>query len=322
MEASNLSEAAILSTFEEHPIVVVCAADNNYSMPLAVTIRSAMENFNSDRKLLWFVIDGGITQGNKRRIVKSLSSGMLASGQCELRWLPSPKVFDDKVNLSDQLPSSQPLPNAAFYRLLIPEMLPKEFKKAIYMDCDVAVNTSLEQLWGIDLGENYLLAAKNAYSHTISHPTSGLLNWRELGFSPDDKKFSSGVLVLNLEKWRSDDMCAKAVDYLAHNQQYIRWHDSDVLHAIVKRQWKEIDFRWNFYKERFTLSPEEAKDAFILHFMSKSKPWVAIEKTAESDLFFHYLKMTDWSSYKHTVPQRLWRRLKREFRNLQSKFSK
>lgn len=322
MEVTNLPETATLSTLEEHPVVVVCAADNNYSMPLAVAIRSAMENFRSNRKLLWFVIDGGITSRNKRRILKSLNSEMFNSGQCEVRWLPKPQVFDDKVVLSDQLPSSQSLPNAAFYRLVIPDLLPEQFTKAIYLDCDVAVNASLEKLWDINLGENYILATRNAYRHTISHPTSGLLNWKELGFSPDSKKFASGVIVLNLEKWRFDNMSAKALNYLANNQKYIRWHDSDVLHAIIKDKWKEIDFRWNFYKERFILSPEEAKDAFILHFMSKSKPWVAIEKTAESDLFFHYLRLTDWSSYKHTVPQRLWRRLKREFRNFESKIFK
>jgi lipopolysaccharide biosynthesis glycosyltransferase len=319
MEASNLSKAVTLSTLEQHPVVVVCAADNNYSMPLAVTIRSAMENFKSSRKLFWFVIDGGITQHNKRRILKSLVPEMLSSGQFEIIWLPKPEVFDDKVVLSDQLPSAQSLPNAAFYRLLIPDILPEVINKAIYMDCDVAVNASLEKLWEIDVKDNYIMAARNAYLHTISHPKSGLLNWRELGFAADDKKFASGVLVLNLEKWRSDGISTKALDYLAHNQDYIRWHDSDVLHAIVKHQWKEVDFRWNYYKERFELSPEEAKNAFILHFMSKSKPWVAVEKTAESDLFFHYLQLTDWSGYKHTIPQRLWRRLKREIKSLQSK---
>lgn len=321
METSNLSGVAGTSALKTHPIVAVCAADNNYAIPLAVTIRSALENFNSQQKLLWFVIDGGITQRNKRRIQRSLNVEMLTSGQCELRWLPKPEVFDDRVNLSDQLPSSQPLPNAAFYRLLLAEILPKEFKKAIYMDCDVAVNTSLEKLWEIELEDNYILSTPNPYSHTISHPEAGLLNWRELGFSANDKKFTSGVLVFNLEKWHTDNMCAKALEYLAQNRQYIRWHDSDVLHAIVKQQWKELDGKWNFYKDR-SASLEEVNNAFIVHFMSKSKPWIAIEKTVESDLFFRYLKMTDWSGYKHTIPQRLWRRLKREVKNLQTRLAR
>jgi lipopolysaccharide biosynthesis glycosyltransferase len=320
METSNLLNETDLSTIEEEPIVVVCAADNNYAMPLAVTIRSAMENFNSSRKLLWFVMDGGIVQRNKRRILKSLNSEMLTSGQCEIRWLSKPEVFDDNVILSDQLPSSQYVPNPTFYRLLLPNLLPKQFKKAIYMDCDVAVNANLEKLWEIDIDDNYILAARNANSHTISHPDSGLLNWRELGFAADDNKFAAGVLVINLEKWRADDLCTKAMDYLANNEQYIRWHDSDVLHAVVKNQWGAVDGKWNFYKDRCG-SQEEVNNAFLVHFISPSKPWIAIEKTHESNLFFHYLRMTDWAGYKHTVPQRLWRRLKREIKGFKSKFS-
>jgi lipopolysaccharide biosynthesis glycosyltransferase len=321
METSNSLNIAASSTLEEEPIVVVCSADNNYALPLAVTMRSALENLNSSRKLLWFVIDGGISPRNKRRILKSLDSDRLTSEQLEIRWIAKPESIDDKFVISDRLPNlkMQHLPNSAYYRLLIPELLPDRLTKAIYLDCDIAVNASLEKLWDVEIGENYILAARNAYSRTVSHEPDGLMNWKELGFSADDRKFASGILVLNLEKWRSDNMCNKALDYLVNNLQYIRWHDSDVLHAIVKHQWGEVDVRWNFYKGR-ALTEEEANDAFIIHYISPEKPWIAIEKTPDRDVFFHYLRMTDWSGYKHTVPQRLWRRLKREVKTLQSKF--
>lgn len=319
METSNSLNTTISSTLEE-PIVVVCSADNNYALPLAVTIRSALENLNSNRNILWFVIDGGISQHNKRRILKSINCEKISPGQFEIKWLPKPEAIDDTVVISERLPNlkMQHLPNSAYYRLLIPALLPSEINKAIYLDCDIVVNASLEELWDIEIGENYILAARNAYSRTVSHEPDGLMNWKELGFSADDKKFASGILVINLDKWRADDMCNKALDYLAKNLQYIRWHDSDVLHAIVRRQWGEVDVRWNFYKGR-ALTEQEANDAFIIHYISPEKPWIAIEKTPDRDVFFHYLRMTDWSGYKHTVPQRLWRRLKREVKSFRSK---
>jgi lipopolysaccharide biosynthesis glycosyltransferase len=301
----------------EDPIVVVCGADNTYAMPLAVTIRSAVENLNSDRKLIWYVIDGGITPGNKRRILKSMPQSLLGN-QLEIRWVRRPDVFSDEVVLSDHLPSLQDLPNATFYKLLIPDVLPKEFKKAIYMDCDVIVNESLTKLWDIEMGDNYLLSRVNSCVPSVSHP-DGLLDWEQLGFRPDDKKFAAGVLVFNLDKWRADDLCAKALNYLANNKQYIRWHESDVLHAVVVRQWGIIDSQWNAYKG-ITMSEAELKDAFIVHYMSMAKPWVVKEKSPASDWYFRYLRMTDWSGYNHTAPQRLWRRLKREVKKLRSKF--
>jgi len=305
MKTSNYVNETLLSTPLNEPIVVVCAADDNYAMPMVVTIRSALENLDNSRKLLLCIMDGGITKRNKRRIVKSLSLK-----QCEIKWIPRPDVFDDKIILSDQLPSLKFLPNATFYKLLIPSLLP-QFAKAIYLDCDLVVRESLEKLWNLDLEENYLLSPETKDVITVSHPNFGLLNWKELGFSADDKRLTAGVLVFNLEKWRTDNMCTKALEYLVHNHQYIRWHESDVLAAIVGRQWGVLDSRWNRVEARF-LTDEEVKDSFILHFTSYSKPWIAIEKNPASELFFRYLAMTDWSGYRHTIPQRLWRRLKRE----------
>lgn len=53
MPLDNLNiEIKLESTVENDPIVVVCAADNNYAMPLAVTVRSAILNLKSKRKIL------------------------------------------------------------------------------------------------------------------------------------------------------------------------------------------------------------------------------------------------------------------------------
>ena len=52
----------------DESVVVVCASDDNYAMPLAVTLCSAVKNFKSHRKLDIFIIDGGISDKNKSKI--------------------------------------------------------------------------------------------------------------------------------------------------------------------------------------------------------------------------------------------------------------
>lgn len=59
------------------PIVMVCAADNNYAMPLAVTVRSALANLRSDRQIVLFILDGGISNTKKSKIIRSLDSKQL-----------------------------------------------------------------------------------------------------------------------------------------------------------------------------------------------------------------------------------------------------
>lgn len=290
------------------PIVVVCSADDNYAMPLAITIRSVLENLAPDRRMLLFIIDVGIESSNRNRILKSLKSD-----RCEIQWIPKPTVFNNVADLNQY--GFQNLSIATWYRLVIPELLSAELTKAIYLDCDLVIKADLGKLWDVDIADNYLLAVTGKYVPCVSHPR-GLLNWEELGFDRADKYFGAGVLVFNLEKWRSANMCTKAVEYALNNQQYIRWTDNDVLVAMLRNQWGELDPRWNCPEPR-TLTAKEIEDAFILHFTSAAKPWIAIEQYPATDLFFNYLEMTDWSGYKHTVPQRLWRRLKREVKNFQ-----
>src|SRR4029079_7801651 len=50
--------------------VVVLAADDNFAMPLAVTIRSALENLAPDRTLRIYVLDAGIKDETKSRLVQ------------------------------------------------------------------------------------------------------------------------------------------------------------------------------------------------------------------------------------------------------------
>lgn len=301
----------------DDPIVVVCAADNNYAMPLSVTIRSALENLGSDRHLLLFVIDGGMSERNKQRFLKSIDLE-----KCEIRWLSQPEALINEAviptNVYLAAPEVKHITITAWYRLLIPDLLPAYIKKAIYLDCDLVVAGDLGELWDIDIKDNYLLAVwriKRLLNRRACHILS---NWKELGLSEDDKYFNSGVLVLNLEKWRSENLCIKSLKYIAEKQQYIPWGDQDVLNAIVAGHWAELDPKWNcMAADLQSMTKEEVASLSILHFSTAAKPWIAIEQYPATDLFFHYLEMTDWSGYKHTVPQRLWRRLKREVKNFQ-----
>lgn len=310
-------------------IVVVCAADNNYAMPLAVTVRSAIENLKGERKLILFIVDGGIKKQNKRKILKSLPSD-----KCQVNWIADPAEQLGKVGASRQLNFGD-LPHlsiSSYYRILISELLPRQYSKAIYLDCDVVVTEDLNRLWDIDIQDNYLLSVQEIVCPYVSSP-QGLVNYKELGIPADTKYFTPGVLVLNLEKWRMDNTSTKCVEYLEKNQQYIRWHDTCVLNAVVAGKWAEIDPRWNqtpsvyrFTSWKDTPFSEEAfnnlvHNPYIIHFANPAKPWNSREQHPFNHLFFHYLDMTAWSGWRFTIWRRLWRRINREIKQFRSLIS-
>jgi len=52
-------------------IVVATASDENYAIGMAVTIRSTLDNLKAGRRLRVYVLDGGITDATKVRMLRS-----------------------------------------------------------------------------------------------------------------------------------------------------------------------------------------------------------------------------------------------------------
>lgn len=302
---------------QNEPIVAVCAADDRYAMPLAVVIRSTLENLNSDRQIIFFIIDGGIKRKNKNKILRSIDGN---SKQCQIKWV---QPFDNALN---NMYISGHITAAAYLRLLIPSLLPSHFRKAIYLDCDLVVQGDLGRLWDIDIADNYLLAVQGIGVSYVSSP-NGLANYQELGIPAHYKYFNSGVMAINLEKWRTDKISTEIICYLQQNQEYLRWWDQDGLNAILAGKWGELEPRWNqtpgFHKRSWQDSPFSEEDfnnarwnPYIVHFASAQKPWNSIKsrKLPTNDLFFHYVDMTAWMGWRLNIWRRIQFKLRHELR--------
>ncbi len=304
------------------PIVVVCGADDNYAMPLAVTIRSALEHLAINRKIVFFIIDGGIKEQNKRKILKSVKSE-----QCDVQWLVKP----DERRLGADVLISGHITIAAYYRLFIPELIPDQYNKAIYLDCDLVVKEDLGRLWDMEMGEYCLLGVQDYRAPYVSSPL-GLINYHELGISPDCKYLNSGLLVINLQKWRTNNITDKAIKYLQTNK--IRWHDQDTLNGLFAGNWGELDPRWNHQgiinivdQEilwKGSNFPEDIhtclhQNPYIIHY-AYIKPWNTLEKCPRNDEFFNYIDMTAWSGWRFTFWHWNWLKIVDKITRIKNEF--
>lgn len=131
-----------MNNSKSQSMAIVCAADENYAMPLAVTLRSVVVNLKNEPKVSIFVIDGGISQRSKRRIIKSCGSQ-----QVDISWI------QPNESLLANLKVERHLTIVTYYRLLIPQIVPEQFNKVIYLDSDMVVQGNLEELWQIEIGD-------------------------------------------------------------------------------------------------------------------------------------------------------------------------
>jgi lipopolysaccharide biosynthesis glycosyltransferase len=286
-------------------IKIVCAADNNYAMPLGVMLYSLLKHLNTQSFLEIFVIDGGITQKNKTKIIQSLKP---YQNQFKINWLnPENSELFSQIKTAKV---SHHLSLATYYRLLISDLLPSDIEKIIYLDIDLLIRHDLKYLWSINLKENCIAAIQDMGLPYVSS-RYGLKIYPELGISPENKYFNAGVILINLTLWRQEKISEKVLDFLTKYAEKIRWHDQDALNAIFAGKWLEIDPRWNQIPYILSLkswqdSPfsedvfnQVINEPYIIHYATENKPWKYRATPRPNDnLYFEYLDETVWKGWR------------------------
>lgn len=283
------------------PLYVVCSCDENFVPPLTAMLKSLSVNHRKSSKLVIYVLENKLTDRSRKKISSSLKTEPV-----EIRFIDI-----DETPLNNMLVGRR-FTRTAYYRLIAYLLLPQEIKKIIYLDSDLIVNEDIENLWDIDIEENHLLAVQEQGKKLlyVSSPC-GLLNYKELGIDPTRKYFNSGVMVIDLDKWRRDDIGLKVIKYMEQNKRYIRWYDQDGLNAVLAHKWGELDHRWNLCTTIFdNISWEEGpiKDKsiytrlvshpHIIHFNTWDKPWYPFNDHPHRNLFYTFLNMTEWKEWR------------------------
>ncbi len=293
-------------------IHIVLASDANYAMPMAVAICSAVASCDRASRLQFHVIQSGIDAEMRRKIEFSLE---LAGGpHARIRWLEADALLNE-------FPIVHSNHTALIYaRLLIPNLLPEQVEKALYLDSDLVVRGNIRELWDTPFGGRTVLAARDRIGF-VGAP-SGIANHRELGIPADAPYFNSGVLLVNLSKWREVRTSERVFNYLREFRSVIRMEDQEGLNAVLFGDWGELDFGWNWqilWREyrlhRATpawVPQTERRD--IVHFTTSEKPWLPGCDYEERAHFFEALDKTAWAGWRVPLRKELVSRTKRALR--------
>ena len=249
--------------------------------------------------MVFYIMQRDIPNGLRRSIEESVQK---VRPEARVLWLDIP--FD---KLKDLKISHDYLSAAIYARLLVQWVIPPDVDKVLYLDSDVVVLEDLAELWDSDVEEKTVLAVQDRTGWVSSR--GGLSNYRELGIPADSKYFNSGVLLINLKKWRERNRSEQAFTYLNDYREIIQMEDQEALNAILFDDWGELDFRWNWQIawKPFRLGHQQAPPVresvqkSLVHFTTAEKPWLPGCEYPERQYFFEYLKHTHWAGW--TVPR-------------------
>jgi len=149
----------------------------------------------------------------------------------------------------------------AYFRIAISNLI--NAKTALYLDCDIYVKSSIREIFNINL-EGYPLAA-------VKDP--GFQPIEKLKMSPDSAYFNSGVLLMNLDFWRENNLSNIVLKYAIENTNILSYADQCALNAVIDGKYFSLDLLYNFQTIHLELCPESTiNKAKIIHFTSSYKP--------------------------------------------------
>ncbi|MGQ7397817.1 glycosyltransferase [Streptococcus suis] len=187
--------------------------------------------------------------------------------------------------LEDQQFSAIPIrteqfPIESFSRFLLPELL-ADLGRILYLDVDILVHGNLMELFQTDL-EEYELGA------IVEADIFKYYQWYldSLGFGPNDAYFSSGVLLMDLDKMRQNGTTNQLIAIALEKARDYKFPDQDILNTYYKGQFKQLSPAYNYTDVRKQNRELTADEIVIEHFNGDIKAWHAITKIPD------YLKVS------------------------------
>lgn len=256
---------------------IVFATNDNYAPYLGVTIQSLIKNSSVQNVYDLYIFHTSLSISNQMKL-KDMSTENVA-----IRCVNVLPYIKNLRNYSHSHYSIE-----MYYRILIPEVL-KNYKKAVYLDCDLILNTDVKNLFDIELGDNILAGVINDI--TSDYMKSYLKQTLCVSL---EEYFNSGVLIFNNEKFISENIKEKCFELL-NSYKKLMCPDQDILNVSCKGQVLYLDNKWNFQvgSGAYNINEKYLNPHNIIHFTSGKKPW----NTAGIDLSKYFWKYAKESHF-------------------------
>ena len=290
----------------KNAIPIIFACDQNYVEVLSVAIQSLVDNSNDSNLYDIIILYSGLYEYSK----KFLYSIVKNKHNISLRFFNMEKFI--KSYSLNKLMTINHISHSAYYRLFAGKIF-HQYKKIIYLDCDIVICNDIAALYNHDMGD-YPIAACNdlIISNQVIVAGFNQATWNAfnqymsntLNFYDTRNYFNSGVLLIDIEKFNNFGF-ENLLDLAKKNTKF--FHDQNVLNAAFQSNYCKLDSSWNFQWHLQFMVKDFQKfiaddDALmfldckftpnIIHYTSQEKPWKNM----------HHAYANEWWKYARRSP--------------------
>ena len=221
-------------------VTVVCCGDEGFAAPTAVLIQSVIDHADPNRFYDILYLHNGIGE-NTRAMLCALAAGSpnISVRTCDIR-----PVFGEYRLFTANRPGFSPM---AYARLMIPEILCKDYRRALYLDGDMVAFRDVSELFYSDLDGKPLGSTTDFFYAAQANTAAGGDRMRYIrdvvGISQPENYILSGMLLMDLPQFRQENLSEKLMETAC--AQPWRWHDQDVLNHVLRGRIKLLDPKWD-----------------------------------------------------------------------------
>ena len=279
---------------QKNSIPIAMAADDNYTYPTIVSITSLVENSSAETNYeIYIMVPGGFAEENKQKL---LGLQEKYENRCKINLIDMQDSYKE-ANVAHHVRT--PLTTPAYYRLSLSSLLP-ELDKIIWLDGDTLIFDDLRPMFDISMDGLYCRGFLD-----FQYPMD-CFNFR------GDHYICSGIMLMNLEKLRQDNMEPKIEEFIKENNDKLIQHDQTVINVLFEKNIGAFPAKYGMFnfvdhadvkhyfdqlisEDRYT--EEEVFAAYenpvILHYVNK--PWHK-NKVYKENLWWEYAAKTDYLS--------------------------
>lgn len=268
---------------------IVISFDENYVMPAGVMLTSLFENNKVTNIHIHALLrrKGSFSQPIVDTVKKY--GGKITCYDMSQFKLPSLPVNlkHQRANISIE----------TYFRLFLSDILSPDIDKVLWLDCDIVIADSLDELWNEDISD-YPVGVIPDYENNNVRMTN------RLGYNAIYGYFNAGVLLINLKYWREQNIMDSFVEYISSHFYELYYLDQDVLNHEFYSRKKELNLRYNFQTtflfrdlniscQYFDMLNQAYNNPAVIHF-TEDKPWFSNSTNPMKSYYLCYLDKTIW----------------------------
>lgn len=258
---------------------IVFTLDNDYVPFFSVALAGIIANSSKKNVYDIVILSSNVSSDNQQKILDFCKECSNVSIRfCNIHNIIKSKKQYMKSNINH-------INEVAFYRLFIPSIF-KQYKKVIFLDCDICVDGDIAELYDVDLKDNYVAAAK--WMFAVSKNAD--LKVSSIGFNetqythevlsvPVEDYFNAGVMVFNIKQILKDNKHLEFIEKIKECDKF-SYNDQDILNLCCHNKVKYLGVEWNFTRRFKDKDFVEAYDSMlnskikIYHYVGGDKPWL------------------------------------------------